>query len=59
MNKHTEFLRSLIREGEQHREIARKFRQKGYRDAKYHDGMTDRSIAVSIRFQEVFGEELK
>ena len=58
-DKHTEFLQILIREGNEHREIARGFLRQGLNDVKYHDGMADQAIALSVKFQEVFGEELK
>ncbi len=60
-NKHTEFLQNLIKKGEGHRETARRFSRDNdneLNDTKYHDGMADQAIALSIRFQEVFGEEV-
>ncbi len=57
-DKHTEFLQILIREGKQDKLIANKFRIKSLIDANYHDGMSDRAIALSIKFQEMFAEEL-
>lgn len=59
MNKFDKFLQLLTKEGNEHREIARKFMQQGLNDVKYHDGMADQAIALSIEFQELFQEELK
>lgn len=63
MNKHTEFLKFIVDicsiKAEKHRALAKDFSRKGLNDAKYHDGMADMAIVLSIQFQEMFGEELK
>ena len=58
MNKYNKFLQILTREGNEHRFIATEFKMMKLSDAKYHDGMADQSMALSVRFQEVFEKEL-